>query len=968
MAFVTCWVQAQTAQLQIIHNSPTPTVDIWVNGNKLLDTVKFRTATAFLDVPAGVDLEVGVAPSPSTSVNDIIATATINLQEDKAYVAMARGIVGDMSTPFAIDLLDGMRTAASDVNSFAFQVYHGSTDAPTVDAIARGVAKLADDLSYGERTAYIEVPAVDYTVDVTDPQRNEIIVASYTAPLSLIRGGSAVVFASGFLSPANPGDPAFGLFAALADGQVLALPAVTNSASLQIIHNSPSPTVDIWVNGQKTLDSVAYRTATGYLTLPAGADLNIGIAPYPSNDTSDIIANFGLVLDPDQEFIAMATGIVGDMATPFNLIGYTPARSTGTDSNNVDFVIYHGSTDAPSVDIDARGVANLATGLEYGAFTNYISVPAADYTIDVRPNAASELIVASYTAPLSGLAGQSAVVFASGFLNPGMMDPGFGVFAALADGTVIELPAATAEANVQIIHNSPSPTVDIWVNGQKAIDSVAFRTATNFLTLPAGTPLQVGVAPSPSSDPSEIIATLDAVLNPDQNYVVMANGVVGSMQTPFEFTVIDDIRLGSNDPDNVDFVIVHGSPDAPTVDVLARGVATLADDISFGEFTDYIEVPAADYIVDITPADDNRILALSYFAPLATGRGASAVVFASGFLNPADTSETDFGLFVALPNGIVIPLPEVENIAGFQLLHNSPSPLVDVYVNDVLALDSVPYLSATEMGEATAGLPIKIGIAPSPSTDTSDVIAEVEVILEPNVAYIAIANGVVGDTTTPFEFVLLDNVLVEASDDNSFAVGVFHGSPDAPAVDATLRDVAPAATNLAFGEATDYVEIPAADYVIDLAASADPMNVLLSYNAPLAGLGGEAGLVFASGFLNPADTSEADFGLYLLLTDGSVIPLEREIVNTTEVVDFEAQLIPNITRNENIQLTWNANGQAMYEVMVVNRSGQLLRYQEVPTSGEKGQYEVDVTGLNAGQYHLVLKNGQSIQTKSFVVQ
>ncbi len=52
-----------------------------------------------------------------------------------------------------------------------------------------------------------------------------------------------------------------------------------------------------------------------------------------------------------------------------------------------------------------------------------------------------------------------------------------------------------------------------------------------------------------------------------------------------------DARESANSG-NVDFFVVHGSTDAPTVDVIARGVATLVDDAAYGDITGYISVPA----------------------------------------------------------------------------------------------------------------------------------------------------------------------------------------------------------------------------------------------------------------------------------------------------------------------------------------------------------------------------------------
>ena len=251
-AGISLTASAQTAELQVIHNAADPaaaTVDVYVNGTLALNDFAFRTATPFLNLPAGTPLNVGIAASNSTSVNDTLKNFQVTLMSGQRYVAIASGVLNPSnfasnpdgaSTAFTLLLEENIRSAATMPADVDFVVVHGSSDAPTVDVIARGVATLVDNASYGDITPYLSVPPASYILDVT-PAAGTPIVASFEADLSALGGGAAVVFASGFLDPsANQNGPAFGLYAALANGAVVALPP-TSTARLQVIHNAADP-------------------------------------------------------------------------------------------------------------------------------------------------------------------------------------------------------------------------------------------------------------------------------------------------------------------------------------------------------------------------------------------------------------------------------------------------------------------------------------------------------------------------------------------------------------------------------------------------------------------------------------------------------------------------------------------------------------------------------------------------------
>jgi hypothetical protein len=442
LIFCATYLFSQTAQVQIIHNSPYPTVDIYVDGTVALTEVEYRACTGLLDLP--VNTTVGIAPTGG----DVIAEFPFELETDGSYVVTASGIVANEDTPFGL-LASGLEQTAQDDDSFALKVLHGVTDAPAVDIYANG-SLLVENLAFGNYAGYLQVPAADYTIDVT-AHGSSAAVASFSAPLAGLGGGTGVVYASGFLAPTET-DSAFTLILATPSGYTVELPAtdaaIVQTAQVQIIHNSPYPTVDIYINGSVALTEIGYRACTGLVDLPVST--TVGIAPTGG----DVIAEFPFELATDGSYVVTASGIVGNEDSPFNLLASTLDQAA-QDDDSFALKILHGVTDAPAVDIYANG-ALLVDSLTYGDYAGYYYVPAADYTIDVTAHGSSAA-VASFSAPLAGLGGGAGVVYASGFLAPTETDSAFTLILATPSGYTVELPAAeTALASDNNYENIPT--------------------------------------------------------------------------------------------------------------------------------------------------------------------------------------------------------------------------------------------------------------------------------------------------------------------------------------------------------------------------------------------------------------------------------------------------------------------------------------------------------------------------------
>ncbi len=855
-------VYLDTANVQIIHNSPTTTVDIYANGELVLPDFEYGSATPYMRLPAGLEYEIAVAAAPSISAADAVATFNVTFEE-KSYAIVANGVPGDANDPFMLEIFDQARTSAVSGGEIDVLAFHGSASSPAVDIAAKDVATLFTNLSYTDFSDYVSVPSGAYTLEVK-PSGTEDVVASFEADLSPLAGQSVTVIARGDLAG---GDIPFGLLAVLADGSTMLIPE-TPSAKVQLIHNSPSPTVDVYANGELLLDDFTFRTAEPFQKFPAGVDIEIAIAPDTSTSAASAIYRDTVMFEDGKEYTVIAGGAVGNGLRPFRLFVSDMARSMASDLSKVDFNIFHGSPDAPGIDVDVRGLGNLVSNFEFGDLTEYFSVDPDVYYVDVRP-AGSPDILATLALDVSELGGQSVTIMASGYF---LSTPQLAILAVLADGTVIPLQTA-AVANVQLIHNSPSPTVDVYANGALLIDDFAFRTAEAFQFLPAGVEIEIAIAPDTSTSAASAIYRDTVMFENGKEYTVIAGGVVGDALRPFQLFASDMARSQAEDAGQVDFNIFHGSPDAPGIDVDVRGLGNLVSNFEFGDLTEYFSVDPDVYYVDVRPAGSPDILA-TLALDVSELDGQSATIMASGYF----LSTPQLAILAVLADGTVIPL-QTAAVANVQLIHNSPSPTVDVYANGALLVDDFAFRTAEAFQFLPAGVDIEIAIAPDTSTSAASAIYRDTVMFENGKEYTVIAGGVVGNGLRPFQLFVSDMARSQSEDAEQVDFNIFHGSPDAPGIDVDVRGLGNLASNFEFGDLTEYFSVAPDIYYIDVRPAGSP-DILATLALDVSELDGQSATIMASGYF----LSTPQLAILVVLADGTVIPLQTAAVASVQVI------------------------------------------------------------------------------------
>ncbi|MGI8313900.1 DUF4397 domain-containing protein [Halobacillus mangrovi] len=154
------------AKVRVLHASPdAPAVDIYVNGQKILEGVPFKQQSDYLSVAPG-QYQIDIYPQGET--NQPVLSQSVTVEAGKMYTVAAAGKVDNLQLITVAD-----NTTVPSGNSKA-RFWHLSPNAPAVDIAVKGGNVLFRNVSFGEATNYLTLPPTTADLEVRVAGTNQV--------------------------------------------------------------------------------------------------------------------------------------------------------------------------------------------------------------------------------------------------------------------------------------------------------------------------------------------------------------------------------------------------------------------------------------------------------------------------------------------------------------------------------------------------------------------------------------------------------------------------------------------------------------------------------------------------------------------------------------------------------------------------------------------------------------------------
>ncbi|MBW8190047.1 DUF4397 domain-containing protein [Neiella marina] len=430
---------------------------------------------------------------------------------------------------------NGVKAVSTDSEYSYLRVYHAAPDAPAVNVWLNGSPAL-ESVDYQVSSGAIIVEAGTHTVQVDAilADGSTLTVIPETE-LMLDNEVEYNIVATGKAALIGTGDEMeFG-------AQIVARDALApEGARVQVMHASPdAPMVDVFItapgddltSAMPFADNVSFTMATDAVEVAAG-EYQVRIT-LPE-DPSTVVFDSGTIDVPAGAdwFVAAVTNTDAG-SSPVNLLVDAESSSlvVRDAAMEADIRVAHTISDAPAVDVWINGSAPAMDSplynLSFKEFTDYLMVPAGDYSFAVGVNGSDPVVVVdALSLDATLMAPYSYTAIAIGNLADGMDNDE--LFVVMDENTR----RVATEAKLRAIHASTlAGDVDIYVSADATpsdddviLTSVPYKGDSTVLSVspgmayvmvtPAGDSSTIAIGPAELALEAGTLTTLVAIDDP----------------------------------------------------------------------------------------------------------------------------------------------------------------------------------------------------------------------------------------------------------------------------------------------------------------------------------------------------------------------------------------------------------------------------------------------------------------------
>ncbi|RXJ00374.1 DUF4397 domain-containing protein [Anaerobacillus alkaliphilus] len=178
-------------------------------------------------------------------------------------------------------------------------------------------------------------------------------------------------------------------------------------AKVRVLHVSPdAPKVDVYVNGEKTLENITYYQISPYLEVPAGS---YRIDIYPAGQTTNPVLTETVEVQSGRNYTVAAAGRLANL----RLVPVVDTTRNPRNKSKVRF--WHLSPNAPAVDIAIAGGDVLFSNVSFGQIANYLEVDPGSVTLEVRAAGTDNVVLTLRDTNLK--AGEAYTITAIGIVD-----------------------------------------------------------------------------------------------------------------------------------------------------------------------------------------------------------------------------------------------------------------------------------------------------------------------------------------------------------------------------------------------------------------------------------------------------------------------------------------------------------------------------------------------------------------------